>query len=279
MIWLKTGKGLKCSFILYIINPSFGAYFRTEVVEDVEGSIRKRKRKPRVVGAPSGADWQAASYCTDLIHGAGSEKSKEIMGKVTKTLEELFNHYKGKAENKNVLNSQSPIFGEKSSISEMDINLELEFNKFDDGGQDIKTEVDIYLADRKEKRDPKFDLLGWWKANSIKFHILSKLARHVLAMSISTVASESAFSTCDRVIDKYRSSFNTETAEAFICIQDWIRRTRVDLELGCSMKNKDIDEFNEKMTSLKIDKEALVENDGFWLSCGSCGIWLQMSIV
>ncbi|KAL4564714.1 hypothetical protein LXL04_028782 [Taraxacum kok-saghyz] len=55
-----------------------------------------------------------------------------------------------------------------------------------------------------------------------------------------------------RVIDKYRSSLNTETAEALICAQDSIRNTRLDLELGCSIKNKDIDEFNEKMTSLKI---------------------------
>ena len=197
------------------------------------------------------------SYCSDLIHGTGSEKTKEIVGKVTKTLDELFNHYKGKAEKTNVPNSQDSIFGEKSSISEMDIDLELEFDKFDDGGQEIKSEVDIYLADRKEKRDPKFDLLGWWKANSIKFPILSKLARHVLAMPISTVASESAFSTGDRVIDKYRSSLNTETAEALICAQDWIRNTRLDLELGCSMKNKDIDEFNEKMTGLNIGNDSL----------------------
>jgi hypothetical protein len=146
------------------------------------------------------------------------------------------------------------VFGEKSSISEMDIDLELEFDKLDDGGQDIKSEVEIHLTDLREKRDQKFDLFGWWKANSTKFPILSKIARHVLAMPISTVASESAFSTSGRVIDKYRSSLNTETAEALICAQDWIRCTRVDLELGCSMKNKDIDEFNEKMAGLKIGK-------------------------
>ena len=85
-------------------------------------------------------------------------------------------------------------------------------------------------------------------------HILSKLARHVLAVPISTVASESTFSTGGRVIDKYRSSLNTETAEALICAQDWIRCTRAYHELGCSMKNKDIDEFNEKMAGLKIGK-------------------------
>lgn len=47
---------------LYLIDPSYGAYFRTGAEEDVEGSLRKRKRKQRVVGAPSGADWHAARY-------------------------------------------------------------------------------------------------------------------------------------------------------------------------------------------------------------------------
>ena len=58
------------------------------------------------------------------------------------------------------------------------------------------------------------------EANSVKFLILSQVARHVLAMSISTVASESAFSTGGRVIDKYRSSLTPKTAEALICTQD-----------------------------------------------------------
>ncbi|KAL4566774.1 hypothetical protein LXL04_030899 [Taraxacum kok-saghyz] len=243
-----------------------------------KGAKKSKCKYCKKLLAPSGVDWDVArnmneylnyllyiavvldprnkltyvSYCIELIHGKGSEKSKEIVGNVTKTLDELFNHYKGKVENTNVPNPQDSIFGEKSSISEMNIDLELEFDKLDDGVQEIKSEVEIYLADIREKRDQKFDLLGWWKTNSIKFSILSKLARHVLAMPISTVASESTFSTGGRVIDKYRSSLNPETAEALICAQDWIRSTKVDLELGCGMKNKEIDEFNEKFAGVNI---------------------------
>ena len=114
--------------------------------------------------------------------------------------------------------------------------------------------MEIYLADGREKRDNKFNLLGWWKVNSIKFPIFSTLARHVLAMPISTAASESAFSTCGRVIDKYRRSPNPDTTKVLICVQDWIRCLLVDLELGCAMKSKEIDEFNEKMAGLKIGK-------------------------
>jgi len=105
-----------------------------------------------------------------LIHGTGSEKTKDIVGKVTKTLDELFNHYKGKAEKTNVPNSQDSIFAEKSSISEMDIDLELEFDKFDDWGQAIKSEVDIYLADRKEKGTQI--LIFWDGGKKIKSNFL-----------------------------------------------------------------------------------------------------------
>lgn len=105
----------------------------------------------------------------------------------------------------------------------MDIDLELEFDILDDEDQDTKSEVEIYLADGWEKMDQTFDLLSWWKENSVKFSILSKVAIHVLAMSILTVASESTFSIDSRVIDRYRSAFNTETMEPLICAQDWIR--------------------------------------------------------
>ncbi|GAU34710.1 hypothetical protein TSUD_29520 [Trifolium subterraneum] len=46
-----------------------------------------------------------------------------------------------------------------------------------------------------EKKSPGFDLLNWWKVNSTKYPILGQMARDILAIPLSTVASESAFST------------------------------------------------------------------------------------
>ncbi|KAJ9558575.1 hypothetical protein OSB04_013189 [Centaurea solstitialis] len=143
--------------------------------------------------------------------------------------------------------------GMPSSLGNAKLDLEREFDKYDDEEEDCRSEVDIYLADGKEKRDERFDLLGWWKANSVKFPILSQVARHVLAMPISTVASESAFSTGGRVIDKYRSSLNPKTAEALICIQDWIRSSPADIEL-LDMSIASIEELNEKLENIEIDE-------------------------
>ncbi|KAM3216973.1 hypothetical protein P3L10_026416 [Capsicum annuum] len=49
------------------------------------------------------------------------------------------------------------------------------------------------------------------------------MARDVLAIPISSVASECAFSTGGRVIDPFRSSLTPKLVQSFISLQDWLR--------------------------------------------------------
>jgi hypothetical protein len=65
-----------------------------------------------------------------------------------------------------------------------------------------------------------FNILLWWKINAPKYPILAEVARDVLAIPISTVASESAFSNGGRILDSFRSSLSPFTVEALICTQD-----------------------------------------------------------
>uniref|UniRef100_A0ACD5ZWZ7 Uncharacterized protein n=1 Tax=Avena sativa TaxID=4498 RepID=A0ACD5ZWZ7_AVESA len=68
-----------------------------------------------------------------------------------------------------------------------------------------------------------FDILKWWDVNSARYPTLGRIARDVLAVPASPVASESAFSTCGRVITDHRSSLAPKTVEALMCFGDWIR--------------------------------------------------------
>ena len=49
------------------------------------------------------------------------------------------------------------------------------------------------------------------------------MARDVLAVTASTVAAESAFSTGGRIITGHRTRLSGNTIEALICFQDWLR--------------------------------------------------------
>jgi hypothetical protein len=64
-----------------------------------------------------------------------------------------------------------------------------------------KLELEKYLAEENEEHTTKFNIMEWWKVNSTRFPILGRLARDVLAIPISTIASESAFSTDGRILD------------------------------------------------------------------------------
>lgn len=99
--------------------------------------------------------------------------------------------------------------------------------KYNQRGGRERNEVDKYLIEDCEELlggdvDNYFDLLGWWKINSIKYPVLSRMARDVLAAPVSTVASESAFSASGRILDPFRSSLSPKMVEALICTKSWL---------------------------------------------------------
>ncbi|XP_074337102.1 zinc finger BED domain-containing protein RICESLEEPER 2-like [Apium graveolens] len=86
-----------------------------------------------------------------------------------------------------------------------------------------KSELEEYLSEKIIAPTSKFDVLAWWKGNSSKFPILSKMACDVLSIPISTVVLESSFSAGGRVIEPHRSCLKPETVEMLLCGADWVR--------------------------------------------------------
>ncbi|CAN1188059.1 Putative AC transposase, partial [Linum perenne] len=68
-----------------------------------------------------------------------------------------------------------------------------------------------------------FDILLWWKLNGPKYPTLQQIARDFLAIPITSVASESAFSTCGRLLDPHRCKLHHSTVEAMMCAMSWVK--------------------------------------------------------
>ena len=119
--------------------------------------------------------------------------------------------------------------------------------------KEYKTELDRYLMEScEDPTDLEFDILVWWKTNSPKYKILSLIARDVLAIPVSTVASESAFSTGGRILDPFRSSLSPKTVEALICAQNWIR-TKPQIDLRASMDEiEDVESGNNLINTYSV---------------------------
>ncbi|KAK3204788.1 hypothetical protein Dsin_018834 [Dipteronia sinensis] len=85
-----------------------------------------------------------------------------------------------------------------------------------------RLELDAYLEEKILPNTLDFDILTWWKTNGNKYPILARVDRDVLVIPVSTIASESAFSTSGRVVSLYRSNLHPDTLEALMCPQNWL---------------------------------------------------------
>ncbi|KAL4278649.1 hypothetical protein GQ457_03G010800 [Hibiscus cannabinus] len=181
-----------------------------------------------------------------------SEKCYEVRQKVKDTLYEVYDEYKPRASSDFL---QSNV-GNNSSLSEPQQKVKKRMKDLykrrviEASGEDQTSELDKYLGEASEKYDDDFDILLWWKVNSPRFPTLSKMAKDVLAIPLSTVASESAFSTGGRVLDQFRSSLTPKMVQALVCTQDCLRNPSTEEEI------KKIEEQIQE-----LDK---IDNDSSW---------------
>jgi hypothetical protein len=124
------------------------------------------------------------------------------------------------ASSRSDVNANEHISPTDSLVENQD--TELENFLYDDCGTNGSgsNELDRYMAESLLKQNP-FDILAYRKNETTKYPILSQIARDMMAIQVSTVASESAFTGAGRVIDPYRNRLDLEMVQALICTKDW----------------------------------------------------------
>jgi arginyl-tRNA--protein-N-Asp/Glu arginylyltransferase len=142
-------------------------------------------------------------------------------------LDKLYDHYNNNGEiSSRVHNgSDSSTTIDENESSDNSFHFMSKFQKYRASKSDVesKSELDWHLMEDIEKMNVNFDILNWWKVNSTKFEVIAQIAQDVLAILITTVASESVFSTRGRVLDHFRSSLAPTTVEALTCSHNWLR--------------------------------------------------------
>lgn len=183
--------------------------------------------------------------------------SSKMSTKVEDLMKSLYAHYckLDLERNKESLFQQSGNLSGSEEVEGKDMREKrfLKYKSFLNSGQSgANTELEKYLRDAKESLDGPFDLLGWWKMHSTKYRILSRIAKDILAIPVSTVSSESAFSTGGRVLDSYRSNLTPKTVQALICAQNWLRsdisQERIDIS-GALQEVEDLEMVEEDFSN------------------------------
>ncbi|KAL5856191.1 hypothetical protein ACOSQ3_006025 [Xanthoceras sorbifolium] len=77
--------------------------------------------------------------------------------------------------------------------------------------------LETYLGEQFEDNPPNFSILSWWKVNKGKYSILAKIVEDMLAIPVSTVASESAFSTGGRFLSPHCRKLHPDMLEVLMC--------------------------------------------------------------
>ncbi|XP_077249785.1 zinc finger BED domain-containing protein RICESLEEPER 2-like [Tasmannia lanceolata] len=184
-------------------------------------------------------------FCYSKLYS--SDKVSALTNRVNGALHHLSVHYQSI--------SLPPTTSTIQNVNEMEVVesafVDSAFVAFlkEEESEDAKSEVDRYLEERCESQDPKFEILNRWKVNSSRYKILSQIARDVLAIPVSTVASESAFSTGGRILDQFCSSLTPKLVECLICGQYWLRASSLRIEI--EEKLDELEEFESGSSSLR----------------------------
>lgn len=111
------------------------------------------------------------------------EASKCLIKKITDAMEKLFKYYKSELELRDYLESPQKKGKSASSSKEKEKRHSLMNDMFDDVedsevSEAGKAEIEYYLSGAHEdKKNPRFNILHWWRVTGSKYKVESMMAR------------------------------------------------------------------------------------------------------
>ncbi|KAL4353891.1 hypothetical protein GQ457_06G009720 [Hibiscus cannabinus] len=178
-------------------------------------------------------------YYFENIYGIGAESEVE---RIVQLCQDLVTEY----EEKMMSSNNEPQCFTSTSLDSVPVDLgdpgdfDAYVSRKKQKKLKVKSELDRYLELDIIPRTPNFDILAWWKMNGPQFPILQVIARDIYAIPISTVTSESTFSTAGRLVNAQRNRLHPSTVEALACCQNWLWAEEEGMHCPQCMQQKDM---------------------------------------
>ncbi|KAJ1283052.1 hypothetical protein BS78_03G098400 [Paspalum vaginatum] len=147
----------------------------------------------------------------------GADAGKYLR-RVQKVLRGLYNEYSSQSNDCNV-----DFTGGDQDMSMADNGPFADWIQYLSSNVEVLPELDRYLNESPTELSEDFDILNWWMVYTPVYPTLARIARDVLAVPASTVASEWVFNTGGRAIGDFHNRLTPETVEALICLRDWCK--------------------------------------------------------
>jgi hypothetical protein len=119
----------------------------------------------------------------------------------------------------------------------------------------VGNELSSYLdSDNVSHTDDKFNIISWWHEHKLSYPVLSVLARDVLSVPVSTVSSESVFSTTGRILEERRRRLSPDMVEILTCVKDW---EAAEARLQQQVEDKSLEEecYSELYLDVPVPEE------------------------
>ncbi len=143
-----------------------------------------------------------------------------------------------------------------------------DFQDADDptGSQGNTNELISYCLGTNENEG--VDFMDWWRRNATAYPTLAMMARDIFAVPVSTVPSESCFSSANRILTDKRSKLGAHVFERLVCLKDWIdaeNRTQHAMGLEASSSGVDTQESGTEGPEPNEDSDGEQESDLWYM--------------